>query len=390
MAVGARLGARRGVAEERPQFAAIEAGAYDRPNYNVLMRSSAGTYFDGTLKHWSEVERLVSWDALLLGNGMSRNVWPGFGYDSLFDEANLDYKDIASFNALGTENFEVVLDALDNAILLVEASGKKSDFLRERRRSIRRELGRTVHRVHVPRSSLDDLTLKRIRTALRQHKWVFTTSYDLLIYYAAAIEDFTGFVDYLWNADGAFSESTIIEDWIGSRTRLLFLHGAVHLVALSDGRTCKRKQTMFNSLLDMFDYPHAGDVHARPLIVTEGRSNQKAFEIGKNLYLSFALRQLKECDSPLVIFGHSLSEQDAHLIEAVNEHPSRPLAISLRDQGTSKNRRRQLEIKSRLEDNETYFFKADTHPLGAKELRVASALSVSLRSRAGRRSASAA
>jgi Domain of unknown function (DUF4917) len=235
-------------------------------------------------------------------------------------------------------------------------------------------LGEAVNRVHIPRGDLDEARLKRIRQALRAHKWVFTTSYDLLAYYAAAVEEFVGFVDYFWGPHGAFDETTIDEGRIGRRTRLLFLHGAVHLVALADGRTCKRKQTMLRGVLDQFGRPHAGDASPRPLIVTEGKSSQKKAVIEGNDYLRFALRELGDCRSPLAVFGHRLSEQDDHLIEAINKQPARPLAISMRDQGQRANRRRRHQIKSRLEDNETYFFAAHTHPLGSKWLTAPSTI----------------
>jgi Domain of unknown function (DUF4917) len=76
------------------------------------MVASACAYLDGHLMEWPDVERLTRWNALLLGNGMSINVWPSFGYDSLFQLARLQPADIRSFEKLGTENFEVVLEAL--------------------------------------------------------------------------------------------------------------------------------------------------------------------------------------------------------------------------------------------------------------------------------------
>ncbi len=331
---------------------------------------AVGRHFDGRLMDWGTVEGLAAWDGLLLGNGMSINVWPGFDYSSLFEEADLNDKDMRSFEALETTNFEVVLESLDRAIKLVKASGHRSDFLEERRTSIADALGRTVNSVHVPCSRIPDETLQALRSAMRKHRWVFSTSYDLLAYYAAACEEFRGFVDYFWNTQGSFDESTITLDDASVRTRLLFLHGAVHLVVLSDGRTCKRKSS-FLGLLDKFDMPHAGDRLARPLLVTEGQSAQKAREIENNVYLAFALRKLREYRDPLVVFGHRMGEQDQHLIDAINEHPLRPLAIGLVDRGKRTNRRRQHEIRSRLEDSEVYFYDAASHPLGSARLKIA-------------------
>jgi hypothetical protein len=202
---------------------------------------AVGRHFDGRLMEWADVEGLASWDGLLLGNGMSINVWPGFDYNSLFEEADLSQEDSKSFEALETTNFEVVLESLDRATKLVEASRQEAEFLEERRASIAEALGRTVSSVHISRGQIPDENLRAIRRALWPHHWVFSTSYDLLVYYAAACEDFHGFVDYFWSEHGAFDESTITMDDDDRRTRLLFLHGAVHLVVLSDGRTCKRK-----------------------------------------------------------------------------------------------------------------------------------------------------
>jgi Domain of unknown function (DUF4917) len=346
------------------------AESWQKAQYNVSM-DAVGRYFDGRLMDWPDVEELADWDGLLLGNGMSINVWSGFDYSSLFEEADLSRSDSKSFEALETTNFEVVLESLDRAIKLVKASGYKADFLKERRASISDALGRAVNSVHISRGQIPDENLQSIRGAMRKHRWVFSTSYDLLAYYAAACEDFRGFIDYFWNEHGSFDESTITLNDASTRTRLLFLHGAVHLVVLGDGRTCKRKSSMFG-LLEKFDMPHAGDQLARPLLVTEGQSAQKAREIAKNVYLSFALRKLREYGDPLVVFGHRLGEQDQHLIDAINEHPSRPLAIGLVDRGRRTNRRRQHEIRSRLEDCEVYFYDAATHPLGSGKLKVES------------------
>lgn len=329
-----------------------------------------GGHVDGSLMDWADVEGLADWDGLLLGNGMSINVWPGFDYSSLFGQADLGKRDARSFEALETKNFEVVLESLDKAIKLVRASGHDPGFLERRRASIAEALGGAVKAVHVTRGQIPDETLRAIRSALRSHRWVFSTSYDLLVYYAAACKDFLGFVDYFWNDHGAFDESTIKLNDASLRTRLLFLHGALHLVVLSDGRTCKRKSS-FRNLLEKFEMPHAGDRLARPLLVTEGQSTQKAREIANNVYLSFALRKLREFEDPLVVFGHQLAEQDDHLLEAMNEHPSRPLAISMVDHGKRANRRRQHQIRSRLEDCEAYFYDAATHPLGSPKLCIA-------------------
>ncbi|MEW6153975.1 MAG: DUF4917 family protein [Actinomycetota bacterium] len=58
------------------------------------------------------------WSGLLLGNGASRAVWPGFDYPSLYDRARmstsapLEPEAVRVFEALGSTNFEYVLRSL--------------------------------------------------------------------------------------------------------------------------------------------------------------------------------------------------------------------------------------------------------------------------------------
>jgi hypothetical protein len=78
---------------------------------------------DGTLCDWSEIATAYKWDTLLLGNGLSINVWEPFGYGKLFDHACggaiLTAEDRNLFS--GTPNFERVLGSLLTAIRVNEA-----------------------------------------------------------------------------------------------------------------------------------------------------------------------------------------------------------------------------------------------------------------------------
>jgi hypothetical protein len=122
------------------------------------------------------------------------------------------------------------------------------------------------------------------------------------------------------------------------------------------------------TLLDQFGRPFRGDAAARPLVITEGRAAEKERSIAENDYLSYCWKTLGDCRKPLILFGHSLGDQDRHLIAALNEHPERPLAVSLRDHGRQKNRREQHRIGGLLDAHPLHFFDAATHPLGDKEL----------------------
>jgi hypothetical protein len=71
-----------------------------------------------------------------------------------------------------------------------------------------------------------------------------------------------------------------------------------------------------------------------------------------------------------VVFGHRLSEQDRHLVDALNEHPQRTVAVSLRDAGWRENRRKKHRMASLLDTEEIHFFESKIHPLGSEKLRM--------------------
>jgi hypothetical protein len=153
---------------------------------------------------------------------------------------------------------------------------------------------------------------------------------------------------------------------------IYFLHGALHLVVGGTGVTWKLRRTAIHTLLDQFGQPIAGDERARPLLVTEGSARDKLQAIEANEYLTHALGRLRANRQPLVVFGSSLSEQDRHIADALNEFPERPVAVSMLPGDRRAVATAQLEIYGRLRAETLLFYDATTHPLGSSDLRVSS------------------
>ena len=105
--------------------------------------------------------------------------------------------------------------------------------------------------------------------------------------------------------------------------------------------------------------------------MTEGSARDKLRAIEGNAYLSHALDLFGRLSLPVVVFGSSLSPQDQHLIDALNENPSRPVAVALRPRTRREVAARQADIYARLEADTLLFFDATTHPLGSPALRAA-------------------
>jgi hypothetical protein len=319
---------------------------------------------DGSLAHWEEVtaER-DDWAALLLGNGLSRNVWDGFGYPSLFDRAgDLTVPDRNLFEALGTRNFERVLGELASAIRMAEALGQDPAPYLTRYQSVQLALGRAVQAVHVKYSNIVEGTLETIGRILQQQEYVFSTNYDLIVYWAMQAVGYKGLCDCFWCDKNSFDPANC--DVPESRTPVYFLHGALHLVVMGSGVTRKLVSGNLETLLDQFGKPLDGDDQVRPLLITEGSAQHKLQGIESNDYLSHSLDQLGKCDLPLVVFGSGLGEQDQHLVDVLNRNPSRPVAVSIRKDGRSEEevRAEKRKIRAGL-DAPLFFFDSSTHPL---------------------------
>jgi hypothetical protein len=327
---------------------------------------------DGSLADWRDVSGAFSTSALLCGNGLSVNVWSRFAYWSLFEHARtggLRLADLALFAE--TQNFERVLSDLATTIRVNEALGIASERAFERYRSIQRGLGHAIREVHPTRSQIPDSTLEHIRAELARYAWIFSTSYDLLVYWAMGCGgSFDPFLDHFRGGGKLRFDSDRAGVYAG-QVPVYFPHRALHLVVGGDGVTWKLRRGAMSTVLDQFGEPIADDAHARPLLVTEGTSRDKLLAIEGNEYLAHALDQLRRQEIPAVVFGASLREEDDHLIAALNEHPERPIAVSMRKAAVRDLRRHQADIYGRLQGGELHFFDAATHPLGDPSLRVA-------------------
>jgi len=271
-----------------------------------------------------------------------------------------------------TPNFETVLADLNTAIRVNETLGVDPEPVYKRYRSIQRALGRTIREVHVLRGEVSRRKLEAIRDVLTRYEWIFTTSYDLLIYWAMGCRGvWTPFVDGFHAKRGDRlmfeTESDVVHE---GKIPVYFLHGALHLVVGSSGATWKlRGQNDLQTILDQFGGPIAGDPQARPLLVTEGSAREKLRAIEGNAYLARGLRHLRETTLPVVVFGSRLGESDDHLIAALNEHPNRAVAVSMLPGTKRLLASSQSDIYGRLETETLLFFDATTHPLGDPRLR---------------------
>lgn len=318
------------------------------------------------LRSWADISDEFADSTLLLGNGTSRAIWAGFDYASLYEVAGeyqiahrLSIEDIALFEAFGTTNFEGVLRRLAEGASTNAVLGLESALHQERHSHIRSALLDAVHAVHVPWDRVPDATLDRVADALINHRAVFTSSYDLLLYWSLMRRpDDLG--DFFWRGCFDINDTEMHFD----RRPVYYVHGALHLIRRADGRTCKLIRHDRNLLAQFLEDPDA-----EPLFVSEGTADDKLEAIRRSEYLTFAYDRLTRIEGKVVVFGHGLGQEDAHIAAAIRD-PGLRIAVGIRAQTTEEFMARAGHYTNVLAGTQLTFFDATTHPLGDPALRV--------------------
>ena len=154
------------------------------------------------------------------------------------------------------------------------------------------------------------------------HGAVFTSNYDLLLYWALMHEGNQGapLKDLFWGDGRTFDE---LDTEVNNATPVYWLHGGVHLETLSSGVVRKRVGQGAN-LLDTFG---GGAV---PLMITEGTGNEKRKTIMQSPYLNHAFLELARHHDSVTIVGHSLNPaSDGHIVDALKVSTPSRIAISI-------------------------------------------------------------
>lgn len=327
------------------------------------------TNFDAELADWNLLQTAHPCTGLLLGNGASVAVWKNFAYDSLFELAQttrnkpLSPTELALFKSMETENFEPVLSGLKVAMRVNAALTISSSSPRNRYFAIKEALIHGIRSAHIPWRLMEASSVAHISTALSQYASVYSTNYDLLAYWAV-LHGAHPFDD-LFDDDAQFN----LHRTESHATRVLYLHGGMHLVKHFDG-TARKLMSSESTLLGSFAVNALDDV---PLFVCEGRSEDKMKIIRGSDYLSFCHAQLAQHQGALCIFGHALGKQDRHIYNAILQARPKTLAISIlpRSEAFIQHQKRHYSALFEGQNIELKFFNAKTHPLGSADLSVA-------------------
>lgn len=315
---------------------------------------------------------------VLLGNGFSIACRSDiFLYGRLFEQANFDSASPrvrAAFDALGTTDFERVIKALRDFAQLVQVliknPGNLSQEILQEADVLREILVRTIASSHPDRpSDISEREYAHCRRFLSNFERVFTLNYDLLLYWALMHDE----IEPPVKCDDGFRKP---EDnyeaqyvtWEPENTynqNIYYLHGALHIF---DAETELQKYTWVNTGIALID--QIRDALKRnyfPLFVAEGTSDQKLQRIRHSDFLSKAYRSFIPITGALFLFGHSLAENDDHILRLIAHGKTSQLYVSLfGDPTTDSNRviiKRAREIAASRHERrplEVFFYSAES------------------------------
>lgn len=328
---------------------------------------------DSDLPSWETVRASHTFQTLITGNGMSINIWPRFGYSSLYDKAGLSADDRAVFTACGSTNFEEVLARLAETRQILRATHRRTRWVKRLYGDIRTGLFQAVRDSHVPRAQLPDATLLAVAAHLDCYTKVFTLNYDMLMYwshmYALGSGSAIDMADFMW---GAAQFDPLDTELFAGRTGVYYLHGGLHLWRDRSTGIVGKWTHDGQSILRRIEDEYTVSSGRQPLFISEGTSQSKMRAIRGSDYLSFAHQELADDESNTVVFGTLLGEFDAHIADALKSGQRRVLAFSIHRGGAGSAAIVALkaDLTSRFRGHNVVFFDSATHPLGDATFRV--------------------
>lgn len=273
---------------------------------------------------------------VLLGNGFSMSYDSSiFSYNALSNFLDkIDNEMLHKlFEVIKTSNFELLMEQLDNVAQIAEifdSSQKVVENIRNATLTLKESLIESIKELH-PEHVFEVPVEKSRACALFLNEYlskngnVFTTNYDLLLYWVLMRNQ----LDHM--GDGFGRETEDSDEWIDPDDRIwsdlrwgknsdtqsiYYVHGALHLFD-TGLYIVKEEYTSEHVLLE--------NVKARmgrkeyPIFVTAGNGEEKLSHIRHNNYLTYCYDTLSNIHGSLVCFGFGFGNYDDHIIAAINK-----------------------------------------------------------------------
>jgi hypothetical protein len=273
---------------------------------------------------------------LLLGNGFSMSYDPEiFSYNALYDFIENLEDDLLSklFSIVNAKNFEVIMGQLDTFARLLDAFGsdevlkaKVESAMEELKRSLLDAI-RALHPEHVFRvpQEKSNACARFLKPFLETSGHIFTTNYDLLLYWVLmrneVMESVDGFGRDRENPEDEYVPEEELEyselRWGKYRDDQVihYLHGSLPLFD-TGVEIVKEEYDTENYLMENISERISRGEY--PIFVTAGNAQEKLTHIMHNRYLTHCYEVVSRIEGSLVTFGFNFGENDHHIIDAIN------------------------------------------------------------------------
>lgn len=265
---------------------------------------------------------------ILLGNGFSIACRPDlFTYGRLFDEANFDTLSLDAedlFAISGTSDFERAIEALRVSAQVLKLYPGVDEGLRATidsdAEAVRAALAEVLASKHPENVGLiEDAEYVSARAFLAQFNGsIYTVNYDLLLYWTL-LQDLEPEISnddgFRTDPEDPEAEWVIWDGYAGHGQHVYYLHGGLHLY---DAGSTLKKITWVRTGVPLVDQIRTAlEQNVYPLVVTEGSSEEKLVRIEHSPYLHKGLKSLQNNQGTLFIHGHSLAENDEHVLARI-------------------------------------------------------------------------
>ena len=286
---------------------------------------------------WKDIKIRKNPPDLLLGNGFSVNINRHLSYKSLFNyfltkhAKPLDKE----LNRFGTPNFELILNKLNCAYEVNRAMKLEKEKISQAIECLKTGLIKTIRDVIQFSENSYNPKFKKIAYDFSYFNDIYTTNYDLFLYYIILTSNkfhkpnnsINYYSDYYYrNYPGKQFLKFKGKQLDRSYKYVHYLHGSLFIFNRGKNNLKIRTHSESSDLISLITERIKSKEF--PLFVSEGSNTDKKKIINNNDYLSFCLSNLKDTKKDLLVYGHSLSDVDSHILDAIRKKP-RNLIISI-------------------------------------------------------------
>lgn len=317
---------------------------------------------------WADIAENWSNSDLFLGNGFSIRLSNSFRYSALFNRflEELESEQAERFEAFGTTNFEAIQHRLQDAKAVNELFELPTEPIGTAIEELRDGLIKTIEQNHPRALDIDKELLDHYAATLEQFGNIFTTNYDLYLYLIIMVakdrfdrgDSRRKYNDFFWGE----SDNQRLREFRDSQNyphydHVFYLHGALFI--FPGEPEIKVMRCANEELIEVIAHRiRAGEM---PVFVSEGSASEKRRSIADSKYLRFAQRELEGADEYVVIYGASLGDEDAHILEALSLK-NRHIAVSVYtpDKDEKAIRRSIARYRERLSDHKLTFYDSES------------------------------